>query len=248
MTLDRTGRLTIAGHARRNVWRLESGDPHHPEQLDPHAPTTVLADSYQGKLLNSPNDLAYRSDGSLYFTDPPYGLPTQRDDDPGKQLRANGVYRIPAALTHTPGAPPDRAALQLVISDLPRPNGLAFSPDEQYLYVSNSEPRMLWMRYRVASDGSLSEAKVFFDAGLYAGHGAPDGLKVDRRGNLYSAGPGGVWIFSPAGVHLGTIPVPEPVSNVAWGGAANRTLYITASTSLYRITLTEPGAPPLDER
>lgn len=239
MALDTGGRLTIAGHGRRNVYRLEQSDL---RQIDPHAHATVLADSYQGKLLNSPNDLAYRSDGSLYFTDPPYGLPTQRDDDPAKQLRVNGVYRIRDAVSRRPGTAPSHHSLQLVVRDLPRPNGIAFSPDERYLYVSNSEPRMLWMRYRVATDGSLAQAKVFFDAGPYARHGAPDGMKVDREGNIYSAGPGGVWIFSREGAHLGTLHVPEPVSNVAWGGPDRRMLYITASTSVYQISLGVPGA------
>ncbi len=238
MALDAQERLTVAGHGGRNVWRLESagGLP------DFQKPRTILADSYQGKPLNSPNDLVYKSDGSLYFTDPPYGLPTQGDDDPGKQLKVNGVYRIPEPSKQKAYTAPARDRLQLVVSDLPRPNGIAFSPDERYLYVSNSEPEMLWMRYRVALDGSLSEPKVFFDAGPYAHHGAPDGMKVDRRGNLYSAGPGGVWVFSPAGAHLATIAVPEVVGNVAWGGSDHRTLYIAASTSIYRITLSVPGA------
>ena len=242
MALDARGRLTVAGHGGRNVWRLEGSAAEDSAFINP---ATILADSYKGKLLNSPNDLVYRSDGSLYFSDPPYGLPTQRDDDPGKQLQVNGVYRIPGAVKQAAGAPPARDQLQLVVSDLPRPNGLAFSPDERYLYVSNSEPEMLWMRYRVASDGSLKDAKVFFDAGQYAHHGAPDGMKVDKRGNVYSAGPGGVWIFSPAGVHLATIAVPEPVGNVAWGNSDRRTLYIAASTSIYRIALLEPAATPL---
>ncbi len=239
MVFDSRGRLTVAGHGGRNVWRLEGSAPGRP---DFHQAATLLADSYQGKPLNSPNDLVYRSDGSLYFSDPPYGLPTQGDSDPGKQLRVNGVYRIPNALRQTPHAAPRRDQLQLLIGDLPRPNGLAFSPDEQYLYVSNSEPQMQWMRYRVAPDGSLLEAKLFFDAGTYAHRGAPDGMKVDTLGNLYSAGPEGVWIFSPAGTHLATIPVPEAVGNVTWGGTDRRTLYIAASSGIYRIALLQPGA------
>src|SRR4029077_1156565 len=116
---------------QRNIYRLES--------LSSGVPVTILADSYQGKRLNSPNDLVYKSDGSLYFTDPPYGMPTQKDDDPHKQLKVNGVYRIPHALDQKPGAPPARADLQLLAAELTRPNGIAFSPDEKYLYVSNSE-------------------------------------------------------------------------------------------------------------
>jgi gluconolactonase len=233
MTLDAKGRLTVAGHAHRDVWRLES--------VDPKAQVTVLADSYQGKKLNSPNDLVYRADGSLYFTDPPYGLPTQGDDDPIKQLQVNGVYRIPKALDQKPGAEPARDELQLLVKDLPRPNGIAFSPDEKYLYVNNSQPKRIWMRYRVKEDGSLTDAKLFYDATSDPRPGAPDGMKVDRLGNVYSTGPGGVWIFSPQGKALGTIVVPERTSNVNWGGADRKTLYITASSSIYRVTLKVPG-------
>jgi gluconolactonase len=235
MTLDSRGRLTVAGHAQRDVWRLE--------QLDPKAQATLLADTYQGKRLNSPNDLVYKSDGTLYFTDPPYGLP-KLDDDPAKQLPFNGVYRLPGALNHKPGAPPDRAQLQLLVKDLPRPNGIAFSPDEKYLYVNNSEPKKFWMRYTVKADGTLTDGKVFFDASSDTREGAPDGMKVDQKGNVYSAGPGGVWIFSPEGKHLGTLVVPERVGNVAWGGADHKTLYIAASSSVYRITLKVPGIYP----
>lgn len=236
MTLDARGRLTVAGHAQRDVWRLES--------LNPHAQITILADSYHGKRLNSPNDLVYRSDGSLYFTDPPYGLPTQQDNDPLKQLRVNGVYRIPDALQHKPGAPPDRARLQLLISDLTRPNGIAFSPDGKYLYVNNSQPKKFWMRYIVRPDGTLTGGRMFCDVTSDKRPGDPDGMKVDTRGNIYSAGPGGVWIFSPSGKHLGTIDIPERLGNVAWGDADHRMLYITASTSVYRIHLLIPGIEP----
>jgi gluconolactonase len=236
MTLDPSGRVTVAGHAQRDVWRFDS--------IDPHGPITILADTYQGMRLNSPNDLVYRSDGSLYFTDPPYGLRQQNDADPAKKLTFSGVYRIPAAAGQKRGAPPDREHLQLLTKDLPRPNGIAFSPDEKYLYVDNSEPHMFWMRYEVHSDGTLGNPKLFAEAGTYAKHGAPDGMKVDRRGNVYSAGPGGVWIFSPAGKHLATIAVPETVGNVAWGDRDHRTLYICASSSVYRIRLNVQGVTP----
>jgi gluconolactonase len=233
MTLDRSGRLTVAGHAHRDVWRLES--------LNPKGQVTVLADSYEGKKLNSPNDLVYKSDGSLYFTDPPYGLPTQSDSDPIKELQVNGVYRIPKAFDQKPGTAPQRDQLQLLVKDVPRPNGIAFSPDEKYLYVNNSGPKKLWMRYRVKEDGALTDAKVFYDATSDKRPGAPDGMKVDREGNVYSTGPGGVWIFSPEGKPLGTILLPENGSNVNWGGADRKTLYITASSSIYRVTLKVPG-------
>jgi len=236
LTLDVRGRLTVAGHAQRDVYRIESlSDPSH---------TTILADTYEGKRLNSPNDLVYKSDGSLYFTDPPYGLVTQKDDDPAKELKINGVYRLPGALEHKPGAPPQRDKLQLLVKDLPRPNGIVFSPDEKYLYVSNSEPQKTWMRYRVQADGTLTDAKLFFDATSDPRPGNPDGIKVDKAGNLYGSGPGGLWIFSPEGKHLATIVTTEKVANLNWGGSDGKTLFITASTSVYRIDLKIAGMYP----
>jgi gluconolactonase len=236
MTLDRRGRLTVAGHAQRDVWRLET--------MDPHGQATMLAESYQGKRLNSPNDVVYKSDGALYFTDPPYGFRTQSDHDPDKQLKVNGVYRIPHAIERKAGAPPDDSQLQLLVNDLPRPNGIAFSPDEKYLYVDNSEPQKIWMRYAVNADGSLGGGTLFFDATSDTAAGAPDGMKVDRNGNIYSAGPGGVLIFSPARKHLGTIRMPEKVANVAWGDEDSKTLYITASSSVYRVRTNVGGVKP----
>ena len=226
MTLDADGRVAVAGHARRNVWRLES--------VDSKAQITVLADSYQGKKLNSPNDLVYKSDGSLYFTDPPYGLPTQADNDPLKESPLNGVYRLPGARQHRAGAPPENEKLQLVIKDLPRPNGIAFSPDEKYLYIADSGLKV-WLRYRVQADGSVTDREQFLDAKTDSTPGGPDGMRVDKNGNIYGAGPGGVWIISPEGKHLGTIKVPEIVANVAWGDQDAQTLYIVASTSVYKV-------------
>jgi gluconolactonase len=235
MTLDAKGRLTVAGHARRDVFRLES--------LNPKAQITILADSYEGKKLNSPNDLVYRADGSLYFTDPPYGLRTQGDNDPEKELKINGVYRIPHALQHKPGAQPNRKALQLLISDLPRPNGIAFSPDQKILYVDDSQKKV-WMRYDVQPNGSVTNGSVLLDCSSDPAKGGPDGIKVDEKGNIYGAGPGGVWIISPAGKHIGTFLLPEVVSNLAWGAKDRKSLYITASTSIYRIRLKIPGIRP----
>ncbi len=232
MTLDADGRVTVAGHARRNVWRMES--------LDPKGTITVLADSFEGKKLNSPNDVVYRSDGSLYFTDPPYGLATQQDDDPQKELKVNGVYRIVGARQHKAGAPPDNGKLQLIIKDLPRPNGIAFSPDEKTLYIADSGKKV-WMRYSVNRDGSVGDGALLLDANTDKSPGGPDGIRVDKKGNIYGSGPGGVWIISPEGKHLGTIKIPEIVSNVAWGDKDGKTLYITASTSLYRIRLSATG-------
>ncbi|MGE5325577.1 MAG: SMP-30/gluconolactonase/LRE family protein [Deltaproteobacteria bacterium] len=237
MTLDKNGRLTVAGHARRCVFRLES--------LAKGAKLTVLAERYEGKRLSSPNDLVYRSDGSLYFTDPPYGLRTQSDKDPEKELSFNGVYRIPNALSHPGDAPPDDSKLQLLVKDLTRPNGIAFSPDEKYMYVAVSDPKhKVWMRYDVHPDGSVSNGRVFFDATSSKDPGLPDGMKVDKLGNIYSAAPGGIWIISPEGRHLGTIRMPEVTANCAWGDADGKTLYITASSHLYRIRLKVGGAKP----
>ena len=237
MTLDSSGRLTVAGHARRDVFRLES--------LDKGGQVTILADHYQGRRLNSPNDLVYRSDGSLYFTDPPYGLATQSDTDQAKELHFNGVYRIPKAASHPAGAPPDNAQLQLLIRTLTRPNGIAFSPDEKHLYVAVSDPnRKVWMRYDVHPAGTVANGEVFFDATSSKEPGAPDGMKVDQQGNIYGAGPGGLWIISPEGKHIGGLKLPERAANCAWSGPDGKTLYITASSSVYSIKLSIPGVRP----
>ncbi|HEX7360796.1 MAG TPA: SMP-30/gluconolactonase/LRE family protein [Bryobacteraceae bacterium] len=236
MTLDPAGRLTVAGHAQRDVYRVES--------MNPHAQITILADSYHGKRLNSPNDLVYSKNGSLYFTDPPYGLQTQSDNDPLKQLPFNGVYLFPNASEIKPGSAPDNSELKLLIKDLPRPNGIAFSPGEKYLYVDSSAPKKVWMRYPVKPDGTLGKGTVFYNATADHASGAPDGMKVDQNGNIFSAGPGGLWIFSPDGTHLGTIHVEGTVSNCAWGGKDWKTLYITAAPHIYSIRVNVPGIHP----
>jgi gluconolactonase len=152
------------------------------------------------------------------------------NDMPLKELKVNGVYRLDG----------QSGALSLVVSDLPRPNGIVFSPAEKWLYVSNSEPR-LWMRYPVQMDGSLGKGQLLFDASQDKRKGNPDGMEVDSQGNLYSAGPGGVWVFSASGQHLATLAVPEVVSNVAFGGSDKKTLFITASSSVYRTRVLIPG-------
>ncbi len=221
LTLDQEGRLIICEHGNRRLTRLEKTGRR-----------TVLADRYRGKRLNSPNDVVCKSDGALYFTDPPYGL-LKRDLDRAKELPFNGIYRL------------SDGELQLLHDGLSRPNGLAFSPDEKYLYVANSDPgRKVWMRFEVASDGTLVDGKVFHDATRTSAEGLPDGLKVDRLGNLYCTGPGGIWVFSPAGEHLGTIEFPEIPANCNWGDDDGKTLYVTARTSLYRLRLTIEGIRP----
>ena len=223
LTLDRDGRLTIDEHGRRRVVRLEK-----------NGVITVLADRYDGKRLNSPNDLVYKSDGSLYFTDPPFGLP-KFFDDARKQLPFSGVYRLATDGT-----------LHLVAKELRGPNGLAFSPDERFLYVDNWDvDRKVIMRYPVLSDGSLGKGEVFVDAtNSHPGEQAWDGLKVDEQGNVYAAGPEGIWIISPNGKHLGTIKATEVPANFAWGDDDGRTMYITARTGLYRVRLNIPGVRP----
>ena len=189
-----------------------------------------MADRYNGKRLNSPNDLVYRSDGALYFTDPPFGLP-KFFDDPRKELAFSGVYCL------------INGELKLVSTDLSGPNGLAFSPDEKYLYVDNwDEKNKVILRYDVQPDGTLSNKKIFFDATNNPGEDAWDGLKVDQQGNVYASGPDGLWILSPEGKHLGTIVGPEHPHNLAWGESNHKTLYLAAQTGLYRITVNIPGS------
>ena len=222
LTLDREGRLTICGHGNRRVMRLEKTGF-----------LTVLADRYEGKRLNSPNDLVYRSDGTLYFTDPPFGLP-KSFDNPRRELPYSGIFSL------------QNGKLRLISTNLSGPNGLAFSPDEKYLYVTNSDAKKpVVMRYEANADGALSNGQVFFDMRNASGKKDDlDGMKVDQRGNLYVTGPGGLWIISPEGKHLGTIKVPELPANVAWGDDDGKTLYMTAETGLYRIRLNIPGIRP----
>ncbi len=218
MTADRDGAVVLCQHGNRRIVRISR---------DRNVSTVV--DRYEGKRLNSPNDLVFHKDGSLYFTDPPYGLP-QLDEDPAKELAFNGVYRLADG------------KLQLIIDDLHRPNGLAFSPDYKTLYVANSERPKMWMRYDVAAHGTVRNGRVFADVNHAPDPGVPDGMKIDALGNVYAAGPGGVWIYSAEGKHLGTIQTPETPANCAWGDDG-KSLYITAVTGLYRVKLAVPGAP-----
>jgi gluconolactonase len=214
LTFSPDGLLTICQHGNRRVIRV-----------NPHGDTTVLADRYEGKRLNSPNDLVYRSDGTLYFTDPPFGLPNVFDDA-DKELDFSGVFYV------------RDGRVLLGTDELEGPNGLAFSPDERYLYVGNWDPeRKVVMRYEVGDDGSLADGTVLYDMTAAPGEDAIDGLKVDRAGNLYVCGPGGVWVLSAEGDHLCILRLPEAPHNLAWGDDDGRTLYITALTSVYRLRL-----------
>ena len=214
------GDVLLCQHTNRRIVRV-----------DKDLKMTPFLEKFEGKRFNSPNDLVYKSDGSLYFTDPPYGL-LKQDDDPAKELKFNGVFRYAGG------------KLTAVIRDLTRPNGIAFSPDEKTLYVANSEPQKVWMRYDVAADGSVSNGRAFFDVTAEKEDGVPDGMKVDTQGNIYAAGPGGVWVFSPDGKHMGTIKPPETPANCNWGDDG-RSLYITARTGVYRVKLAVSGEKAL---
>jgi gluconolactonase len=221
LTLDKERRLLICQHGNGRLVRREK-----------NGKLTVLAAKWEGKRLNSPNDVVVRADGSIYFTDPPYGFPKE-DDDPKKELKFNGVYRLAGG------------KLQLLYKDLSRPNGIALSPDEKTLLVGNSvDINKIWMKFDVQPDGAIANGKLFYDVTSQTADGNPDGMKVDTKGNLYCTGPGGIWIFSPDGKHLGNIDPPETPANLAWGDADFKTLYITARTGLYRIKLNIAGVRP----
>ena len=216
LTYDRQGRLVACEHVERRVTRTEADGS-----------ISVLASSYAGKLLNSPNDVVVKSDGAIYFSDPPYGLQEFYGIARPQDLDFQGVYRISA-----------EGELRLLVGDFAAPNGLAFSPDESLLYVDDTE-RLHVRVFDVRPDGSLANSRVFFDFAPLAAKesltGAPDGLKIDARGNLFCTGPGGIWVLSPTAEPLGLISVPEGPSNVNWGGPDWSTLFITATTSLYRL-------------
>ncbi|MEC4819500.1 MAG: SMP-30/gluconolactonase/LRE family protein, partial [Scytonema sp. PMC 1069.18] len=215
-TLDREGRLISGEHSNRRVSRTEKDGK-----------IVTLASQYEGKRLNSPNDLVVRSDGSIYFTDPPYGIEKKQEE-----LGFYGVYRL------TPDG-----KLTLLVKDFVRPNGIAFSPDEKKLYVNDSEKGHIRV-FGVKPDGTLDNGRLFAEQKDPSQDGVPDGMKVDIQGNVYSTGPGGVWVFSPSGKLLGVIEVPEAPANMGWGDRDYKTLYMTAKTSLYRIRLKIPGIRP----
>jgi gluconolactonase len=215
-TLDKENRLLTAEHENRRVSRTEKDGK-----------VITLADRYEGKRLNSPNDLVVKSDGSIYFTDPSYGVNKEQEE-----LGFYGVYRLASD-----------GKLTLLVKDLVLPNGIAFSPDEQKLYVNNSEAGYIAV-FDVKPDGTVTNERLFADLKDASQGGVPDGLKVDLQGNVYSTGPGGVWILSPDGKVLGKISVPETATNLAWGESDRKTLYITANTSLYRIRLKIAGVRP----
>ncbi len=215
------GSLLACEHGSRSITRYS-----------PEGESEVLVDSYRGKKLNSPNDLCRSSDGSLFFTDPPWGL-EGRNDDPEKELPFNGVFRW------------QRGRLKLVDSTLSGPNGIALSPDEHYLYVANMETGMVdgemvnqmqWLRYTLGGDGKVVARDLFFSIVDPSLPGSPDGMKVDRNGNLFLTGPGGILVVDKAGTLLGTIGIPIPATNLAFG-PREREIYVTARSTLYRVRL-----------
>ena len=214
LTLDLEGRLLACEHGNRRMSRTARDGT-----------VEAIAERYQGRRLNSPNDVVVKSDGTIYFTDPPYGIQPEQREQP-----CNGVYRI---LTD--------GTLELLLDDLDRPNGLAFSPDESILYIGDSARRHV-RAFDVRPDGTLAGSRIFADMD-HPQPGSPDGMKVDQEGHLYVTGATGIWIFEPDGTHLGVIATPERPANCAWGDADLRTLYVTARTSLYRIRTTVPGMP-----
>ncbi len=219
LTYDKQGRLVTCEHANRRVSRTEADGT-----------VVTIASHYDGKRLNSPNDVIVKSDGSIYFSDPPYGLTADYGIEGEQDLDFQGVYRLSA----------DGQTLTLLVDDFDRPNGLCFSPDESILYIDDTE-RMHVRAFDVQSDGTIANGRIFAEE---EGEGsAPDGMKIDVHGNVYLTGPGGIWIFDPSGEHLGILQTPERAANLGWGGDDWSTLFITASTSLYSIQCKVSGIP-----
>jgi gluconolactonase len=233
LAVDRKGNLIMCEHGDRRLARLGS-------LAQPAGKQLPLATKYDGKRFNSPNDLVIHSSGDIFFTDPPYGLsqkdPAKKDQFPGQELKIQGVYRLDAKT----------GKVTLLTDALERPNGIALSPDEKTLYVANSHvPRPIWMAFDVKPDRTVANGRVFFDATALIARtkrtGNPDGMKVDKDGNLFATGPGGVLIFSPQGKHLGTILTGQATANVAFGDDGSA-LYITADPFLARVKTKTKGA------
>ena len=222
LAIDKNGMLILCQHGDRRVVAMDMKKP---------GEFKTLADKYDGKRLNSPNDLVIHSNGDILFTDPPYGLPKQMDD-PGKELMFQGVYRL------------SKGKVTLLTDEMTRPNGIALSPDEKTLYVANSDPKKAyWKRFPINADGTLGKSSIVFDATDWVGTkkpGLPDGLKIDKDGNLWATGPGGVVVLSPEGKHLGTLATGVPTANCGWGDDGS-VLYITADKNLVRVKTSTKG-------
>lgn len=217
LTYDKGGHLIACEHANRRVSRTTADGQ-----------VLTIASHYEGKRLNSPNDVVVKSDGSIYFTDPPYGLSAAYGVESEKELDFQGVYRLS----------PNGDTLTLLVDDFDRPNGLCFSPDESILYINDTE-RMHVRAFDVQPDGTIANDRVFGEE--EGDTGKPDGMKADIHGNVYLTGPDGIWVFAPDGTHLGIILVPERAANLAWGGDDWKSLFITASTSVYRVECKAAG-------
>jgi gluconolactonase len=218
MTFDAQGRVVICEMANRRVTRMEADGSF-----------TVLADRWDGKRFNRPNDIVGKSDGSLYFTNPG----RERLDPVDVDMPFNSVHRIA----------PD-GAVHLVIPNVDYPNGLAFSPDERVLYVANTRPGQYILAYDVHPDGTVSDGRRFAEMPSEdTTNGVPDGMKVDQAGRVYCTGPGGCWVFEPSGALIGIIRLPEYPANCAWGGPDHQTMFFTANTSIYRLRMKTPGTP-----
>lgn len=221
LAFDPEGRLVMCEHGDRRLSRLEADGS-----------KTTLVDRYQGKRINSPNDLLIRPNGDLYFTDPPFGLP-KAFDDPQKELDFSGVYR----------RSPD-GTVTLMTKELKAPNGIAFAPDGKTVYISNADPNhAIWLAYDVKEDGTFANGRTFFDATEQAKtkKGVPDGMKIDKDGNLFAAGPGGIYVIAPDGTHLGSFETGVATANCAWGNDGS-TLYIAAHTTIYRVKTKTQGS------
>lgn len=217
LTFDLDQRLLICEGINRRVTKR-----------DPDGGITVVTDNWESKRLNNPNDIVCRSDGSVYFTDPPFFLDAHERD-----IDFSSVFCVPV----------DGLAIPIV-TDLEAPNGLALSPDESILYVANSRRDMHVVAYDLEDDGSVSGRRIFADLSSGVGEGVPDGMKVDIEGRVYCTGPGGCWVWDSEGRHLGIIRLPETPSNMAWGGSDYQTMLFTARTSVYSIHMNSQGVRP----
>lgn len=225
LIINQSNQLVLCQHGDRRIAYLDA-----PWQ-DPKPSYKTIADKYDGKRFNSPNDIIQKSNGEYYFTDPPYGLEKQMND-PTKEIDFQGVYKSDA-----------NGNVTLLVETMTRPNGLAFSPDEKVLYVANSDPaKAIWNAYDVSEDGTISNERVFYDATGGEGKGLPDGMKVDKAGNIFATGPGGVFVMNPEGKLLGKINTTEATSNCAFGGKDRNYLYMTCDMHLMRIKLKTSAA------
>jgi gluconolactonase len=223
LTYDAEGNLIVCEHATSTLVRET-----------PDGKRETIASHYKGKELNSPNDVLVGKDGSIYFTDPPYGRVPVFGVPRERQLDFQGVFRVP----------PGGGEVELLVKDFDIPNGLCFSPDGSKLFINDSTRAQIRV-FDVQNDGTLANGKIFCEnigRGVLE-EGIPDGMKIDELGNIYVTGPGGIWVIDPQGKHIGTISVPENVGNIGWGEDDWKTLFIAASTSLYRLRMNVAGAP-----